>query len=133
MLAPSWTKPIGETPKVLFVDLVEDCDYGLLNYFVLQGRNSQWPLLAISFRYPVSLRWLRLLGAAVHPAQAHYLPVATRQHTRKTHPRLAISTLVCSQRVSKGTNHAVTELERQDLFPLRVEIDPSFFQIRDIP
>jgi hypothetical protein len=39
MLAASRPKPIGETEKVLFVNLVEDGDRGLLDDFVFQCRD----------------------------------------------------------------------------------------------
>jgi len=55
MLAASRPKPIGEPPKVLFIYLVEDADHRLLNYFVLQDRDPQRPLLAVGLSYPVSL------------------------------------------------------------------------------
>jgi hypothetical protein len=49
------SEPVTEPPKILFVYRVEDRNHGLLDDFILQRRNPQWPLLAIGFRYPASL------------------------------------------------------------------------------
>src|SRR5713101_2655952 len=68
MLAASRPKPIGEPPKVLFITLVEDADHRLLNYFVLQHRDPQRPLLAVGLSNPVSLGGLRPVRSAVNPA-----------------------------------------------------------------
>src|SRR5208283_2601997 len=51
MLAASRTKTIREAEKVLFVDLVEDGDHGLLDDLVFQSRNSQRTLSSICFLY----------------------------------------------------------------------------------
>src|ERR1700720_4078252 len=55
MLPAPRSEPVGEPPKILFVYLVEDRHHSLLDDLVLQRRDSQWPLLAIAFRYPASL------------------------------------------------------------------------------
>jgi hypothetical protein len=55
MLTAPRSEPVGEPPKILFVYLVEDCHHDLLDNLILRGRDSQWPLLAIAFRYPASL------------------------------------------------------------------------------
>ena len=67
MLAASWPETIREAPKVLLVNLIEDCDYGLLNNLVLQCRDSQRTFPPIRFRYVDSSRWLRSICAAVNP------------------------------------------------------------------
>src|SRR6516162_2321969 len=56
MLAAPRAKTIGKAEKILFVDLVEDGGHGVLNDFVLQGRNSQWTLPSIFFLYVHSSR-----------------------------------------------------------------------------
>src|ERR1035437_9984169 len=68
MLAAPWPEAIREPPKVLLIDLIEDCDHGLLNDFVLQCRNPQRALPPIGLRYIDSSRWLRSISAAVNPA-----------------------------------------------------------------
>ena len=40
MLAASRAKPVGESEKVLLVNLIEDGDHGLLDDLVFQGRDS---------------------------------------------------------------------------------------------
>src|ERR1700733_7872339 len=68
MLAAPWPKTIRETPKILFINLIEDRDHGLLDNFVLQCRDPKWPLPAIRFRNVYPSRRLRSISAAVHPA-----------------------------------------------------------------
>jgi len=68
MLAAPWPEAIRESPKVLFVDLIEDRDHGMLNDLIFQRRDSQWPLPPIGLRNVYSPGWLRPVGAAVNPA-----------------------------------------------------------------
>src|SRR5438105_11521675 len=68
MLATSWPEAVGETPKVLFINLVEDCDHSMLDDLVLQRCDPQWPLPAIGFRNIHPPGWLRSISAAVNPA-----------------------------------------------------------------
>src|ERR1022692_3661402 len=68
MLATSWPEAVGETPKVLFINLVEDCDRGMLDDFILQRCDPQWPLSPIGLRNIHSPGWLRSVSAAVNPA-----------------------------------------------------------------
>ena len=68
MLAAPRPETIRESQKVLFVNLVEDGDHGLLNNLVLQRRDPQRPLPPVGFRYVHSPRWLRSICAAVDPA-----------------------------------------------------------------
>src|SRR6201997_951883 len=56
MLAAPRAKTIREAEKILFVNLVEDGGHGVLDDFVLQGRNSQWTLSSIFFLYVHSSR-----------------------------------------------------------------------------
>src|SRR5438128_11316531 len=42
MLAAPRAKPVGEAEKVLFVDLVEDGDHGMLDKFVFDCRDLRW-------------------------------------------------------------------------------------------
>ena len=39
MLTAPWPEAIRETPKILLINLIEDCDHGLLDNLVLQRRN----------------------------------------------------------------------------------------------
>ena len=59
VLAAPRTEPIGEPQKVLFVYLVENHHYGLLNDLVLQSCYAQGALPSIGFRYVGSLGRLR--------------------------------------------------------------------------
>jgi site-specific DNA recombinase len=47
MLVAPWPEPIGESLEVLLINQVEDGDHRLLNDFVFQCRDAQWPLPAI--------------------------------------------------------------------------------------
>jgi hypothetical protein len=67
MLAASWSEAIRESPKVLFINMIEDRDHGMLDDFVLQRRDSQWPLPPIGLRNIHSPGWLRSVSAAVNP------------------------------------------------------------------
>src|ERR1035437_1776323 len=68
MLTAPWPEAIRETPKIPFVNLVEDCDHSLLNDFVLQRRDPERPLPTIRFRDVHSSRWLRSISATVNSA-----------------------------------------------------------------
>src|SRR6476659_8786917 len=66
LLTASWPEPIRVAPKILLINLVEDCDHGLLNNLVLQSRDPQGPSSTIRFRDEDSSRWLRSISAAVN-------------------------------------------------------------------
>src|SRR5215467_9998020 len=68
MLTAPWPEAIRETPKILLINLIEDCDDGLMDNLVLQRRNPERPLSTIRFRDIHSSRWLRSVSAAVNPA-----------------------------------------------------------------
>ena len=68
MLTASWSKTILEPPKIFLVNLIQDCDHGLLNNLVLQRRDPERPLPTIRFRNVHPSRWLRSISAAVNPA-----------------------------------------------------------------
>jgi hypothetical protein len=68
MLAAPWPEAIRETEKILLIDLIEDCDHGLLNNLVLQCRDPQRSLPTVRFRNIHPSRWLRSIGAAVNLA-----------------------------------------------------------------
>ena len=68
MLTAPRPEAIRETPKILLINLVEDCDHGLLDNLVLQRRNPERPLSTIRFRDIHSSRWLRSISAAVNLA-----------------------------------------------------------------
>ena len=48
-----------ETPRLLFVNRIEDCNHGLLNDLVLQRRDPERPLPTVGSRDVNSPRWLR--------------------------------------------------------------------------
>ena len=68
MRAAPWSEPVGESQKVLFIDLVEDRHHGLLNNLVLQRRDPQRPLPPVGFRNVDSPRRLCPVCAPVDPA-----------------------------------------------------------------
>src|SRR5258708_13499517 len=68
MLTAPRTKPVRETEKVLFVNLIEDGNHGLLENFVFQSRDPQRTLPSIFFLYVHSPRWHRSVRPPVHPA-----------------------------------------------------------------
>src|SRR3990172_581911 len=68
MLAASWPEAIGETPKVLFVYLIEDRNHGMLDDLILPRRAPPWPLPPLGLRNLHSPGWLRSVSAAVNPA-----------------------------------------------------------------
>ena len=47
MLVAPWPEPIGESLELLLVNQVEDGDHRLLDDFIFQCRDAQWPLPAI--------------------------------------------------------------------------------------
>ena len=49
--AASWPEAIGKTPKVLFIDLIEDRDHGMLDDLILQRRDAQRALPPVGLRY----------------------------------------------------------------------------------
>src|SRR5437667_8327753 len=66
MLAAPRAKPVGEAEKVLFVDLVEDGDHGMLDKFVFDSRYREWTLPSICFLYVHSSRARRSIGSAMN-------------------------------------------------------------------
>ena len=50
MSMPPGTKPIAESSKLHLVDFVQDGHHGLLNDFILQRRDADWPLPTVRFR-----------------------------------------------------------------------------------
>src|SRR5262245_41394196 len=68
MLTAPGPKPVGEPQKVLFVDLVEDPHYRVLDDLILQGGHAQEARLSIRFRYVGSLGRLRSIGPAMDAA-----------------------------------------------------------------
>ena len=54
MLPASWSKTVAESLKVLLPDLAEYFPYRVLDDFVLQRRDPQWPLSTIGLRDPGS-------------------------------------------------------------------------------
>src|SRR5580700_7754765 len=68
MLAAPSSEPIGEPQEILFVNLVEDCHYGLLYDLILQGCDAQGALPSIGFRDVGSLGRLRSIRPSVDSA-----------------------------------------------------------------
>src|SRR5579872_585855 len=65
MLASPLTETIGEPQKILFVNLIEDCHYGLLDDLILQGCDAQGTLPSIGFQDIGSLGRLRSIHSPV--------------------------------------------------------------------
>src|SRR5260370_26420003 len=65
LLSASRPETVAETQKVLFPYLVEDRPYRGLDDFILQCRDSQWPLPPIGFRDPGSSRRSCSIGSAI--------------------------------------------------------------------
>src|SRR5262249_42743505 len=78
MLAAPGTETIGEPQEVLFVNLVENCHYGLLNDLILQGCDAQWALSSIGFWDVSSLGRLRPIRP---PMDSHPGPSRTPSTT----------------------------------------------------
>ena len=51
MLAASGSEPVGESPKVFLVYLIEDRNHSALDDLVFQRRDSQRSLLPVGLRY----------------------------------------------------------------------------------
>jgi len=68
MLAAPRSEPIGEPQEILFVNLIEDCHYGLLNDLILQGCDAQGTLPSIGFRNVGSLGRLRSIRPSMDSA-----------------------------------------------------------------
>ena len=67
MRTASRPEPVAESPKVHFINLIENGDHGLLDNFVLQRRDPDRTLPSISFRYVDPLTWLCAIRAPVNP------------------------------------------------------------------
>ena len=59
VLAVPRAESIREAEKVLFIDLVEDGNHGVLNDLIFQRRDSEWTFPSIFFLYVYSSRWCR--------------------------------------------------------------------------
>jgi hypothetical protein len=68
VLTAAWPEAIGETPEILFINLIEDCDHSMLDDLVLQRCDPQWTLPTIGFRNIHSPGWMRPISAAVNPS-----------------------------------------------------------------
>src|SRR4029077_3048839 len=68
MLAAPRTEPVGEPQEILFVNLIEDRHYGLLNDLILQGCDAQGTLPSIGFRNVGSLGRLRSIRSPMDSA-----------------------------------------------------------------
>jgi hypothetical protein len=68
MLAAPRSKPVGESPKIFLVYLVEDRHHGALDDLVFQRRDSQRSLLPVGLRYVDSFGGHRPVRSAVDPA-----------------------------------------------------------------
>jgi hypothetical protein len=68
MLAAPRPETIGEPHKILFVNLVEDRPYGLLNDLIFQGCDAQGTLPPIGFRNVGSLGRLRSIRSPMDSA-----------------------------------------------------------------
>ena len=50
MSMPPGAKLVAESPNVQLVDFIQDGHHGLLDEFILQRRDADWPLPTIRFR-----------------------------------------------------------------------------------
>src|ERR1700674_2826463 len=66
VLAASRPESIGKPKEVLLVDCFENCRDRLLDDFVLQAQNAQWPFRAVSLRNIGSSGWPRPITAWGH-------------------------------------------------------------------
>src|SRR3984893_16455023 len=66
VLATSRPESVGKPEEVLLVDGFENCRDRLLDDFVLQAQNAQWPFRAVSLRNIGSSGWPRPITASVH-------------------------------------------------------------------
>src|SRR6266403_721003 len=65
LLSASWPESVAETQKVLFPNLAENLPYRVLDDFILQCRDPQWPFPPIRFRDPGSSRRSCSIGSAM--------------------------------------------------------------------
>jgi len=87
MLTAPRPEPIGEPLKVLFVNLIEDRRYRVLNDFIFQGCDAQGTLPSITFRYVGSLGRLRSIRPAMDAAmQVRQLLIQVRLVLLPGHP-----------------------------------------------
>src|ERR1039458_8564854 len=85
MLTSPRPETIREPQKILFVNLVEDCHYGLLNDLILQGCNAQGTLPSIGFRNVGSLGRLRSIRPPMDSAmQLRQLLIQVRLEWNRT-------------------------------------------------
>jgi hypothetical protein len=75
MRTASRAKPIRKAPKVHLVYLVEDGDHRLLDNLVLQRRDAQRPLPAVSLRYVHSSRGLCPICSTVNSVMEFGEPI----------------------------------------------------------
>src|SRR6266403_182064 len=68
MLVAPRAKPIRKAEKILFIDLVEDGNHGLLDKFVFDSRDREGTLPSICFLYVHSSRGHRSIGSAMNSA-----------------------------------------------------------------
>src|ERR1022692_5252251 len=68
MRTASGSEPVGESPKVFLVDLVEDRNHSALDYLVFQRRDSQRPWFAVGLQDVDSPGGCCPIRSAVDPA-----------------------------------------------------------------
>jgi hypothetical protein len=67
MLAALRSESVRETEEVLLVDGLQDVYDGLLDDFVLQAQNAQWPFGAVRLRDVGPFGRARPIAAPMHP------------------------------------------------------------------
>src|SRR5215475_6170271 len=67
MLAAPRAETIGESEKILFVNLVEDGGHGILDDLVFQCGNPKWTLPSIFFLDVHPSRWQRSVRSTMDP------------------------------------------------------------------
>ena len=68
VLASPGSEPVRESQKVLFVNLIEDCHYCVLDDLVFQRSNPYRTLTSIRLKNVGSLRRLRSIRSSMHAA-----------------------------------------------------------------
>ncbi len=121
MLAPSRSKAVAKSEKVLLVDRVDHLAHCSLHDLVFNRRDSQCPLASIRFLDEHSPAWLRPVPSSVNPPMQlsdvllQLLPVFTPRHSIDTSCRSLPELPVC---VRQPLDAHVVEQRREPHLPV---------------